>query len=365
MSEKINSNEISVIVQGPVSETETLKCLKSVRRHLPEAEIILSTWEGSDISSFDGLYDILVENKDPGNALLRENAGKKLYNNLNRQLLSTQEGLKKASRKYAMKLRSDMILADDRFLNSFDRFQKHSENYVLFKHKILTCSLFTRFYIYCSAIDKKILIPFHISDWWFFGLKEDIDKYFLETEPVKEPDFSTYFSFEENKNKPNPYGKVKIKFAPEQYFGYSCFSRNFKDIYMQDSADFNDELCEKARQCLVNNFVILEFKHSGIYLNKYPYSKNEIMTGDQYMDLYNFYRYESEYKKYCDNDYIITSDKQLFENEKLSYQYLKIYKHFYKSFDKSLPLHTRLEQMFFGIPASIIKYLILLAKSKF
>ncbi len=145
MEEKITSRDISVVVQGPIHKTRTKKCLQSIRKNLPEAEIILSTWKGSDISSFERLYDILVENEDPGNALLRENAGKKLYNNLNRQLLSTQEGLKKASRKYAMKLRSDMILADNRFLNSFDRFQKRSENYVLFKHKILTCSLFTRF----------------------------------------------------------------------------------------------------------------------------------------------------------------------------------------------------------------------------
>ena len=43
---------------------------------------------------------------------------------------------------------------------------------------------------------------------------------------------------------------------------------------MEDAADYSDELMEKFRECLVNNFIVLEFAQSGIYLNKYPYSKN-------------------------------------------------------------------------------------------
>lgn len=65
---------------------------------------------------------------------------------------------------------------------------------------------------------------------------------------------------------------------------------------MEDAADYSEELMEKFRQALVNNFIILEFKQSGIYLNKYPYSKNEKFSGDQYIGLYNFWRYENEYK---------------------------------------------------------------------
>ena len=52
----IDSKDISVIVQGPINKKETPKCLKSIRKFLPEAEIILSTWQGTDISNLD--YDI-------------------------------------------------------------------------------------------------------------------------------------------------------------------------------------------------------------------------------------------------------------------------------------------------------------------
>ena len=132
----IDSKDISVIVQGPINKKETPKCLKSIRKFLPEAEIILSTWQGTDISNLD--YDILVLCEDPGTTLIEEFTHKKTYNNMNRQLVSTKEGLKKATRKYAMKLRSDLIFTSDRFLEYFNKFEARGNNYNLFKHKILT-----------------------------------------------------------------------------------------------------------------------------------------------------------------------------------------------------------------------------------
>ena len=45
MEEKITSRDISVVVQGPIHKGRTKKCLQSIRKNLPEAEIILSTWD--------------------------------------------------------------------------------------------------------------------------------------------------------------------------------------------------------------------------------------------------------------------------------------------------------------------------------
>ena len=348
--------DISVVVQGAVNRKETLKTLKSVRKYLPDAEIILSTWEGTDVSGLD--FDVLVLSKDPGNALIESFKNKVVYNNMNRQLLSTQAGLAKASRKYTLKLRSDLILTNNDFLEYFDKFQKRVDQYKLFERKILTSTLFSRYNIKCSKKSDRVLIPFHISDWWFFGLTEDLKTYFSETPLVAEPDFTSYFAKPENINKKTPYPTAKFKFAPEQYFGYECFARNYSDIRMEDAADFNDEVNLKSQICIVNNFIILEYKQSGIYLNKYSYSKNEKFAGDQYIGLYNFYRYESEYKKHCDSEYEITSDKSLFENEKLGYSKLRIYKHLFKLTDSATPLMERFEQLFIGVPISGLRYLI-------
>ena len=352
----IASNSISVLVQGPVDIQETRKCLVSIRRYLPDAEIILSTWNNDAVSDLD--YDDIVLCDDPGAVLIEEFKNKQVYNNINRQLYSTKEGLKRVSRQYAMKLRSDLILTNNTFLDYFEKFQSRGTNYNVFERKILTDVLFTRFSIKSGKQYKRVEIPFHISDWWLFGLTDDLKKYFIDTELVIEPHFTNYFSYPENINKLTPYGRAKFKFAPEQYFGYSCFSRNFDDIYMEDAADVSDDLIEKSRQCLVNNFIFLEFAQSGIYLNKYSYSKNERFSGDQYLGLYNFYRYECEYKKYCDRDYTITTKDKFFKNERLAYAILKLNKHLYKLQDKFEPFNVRLEQIFIGIPFSIINFII-------
>jgi len=354
----IDSKDISVVVQGAINKKETKRGLKSIRKFLPKAEIILSTWEGSNVSEFGGLYDILVLNKDPGAVRIEECKHRIAYNNLNRQLLSTQEGLKKADRKYVMKLRSDLIFADDRFLGYFDKFQKRNEEYKLFERKIMTSALITRYTIKSDEFYDRTLIPFHVSDWWLFGLRSDLETYFMQIPLVHEPYFTNYFSLEENKNKKSPYGRTNLKFAPEQYFAYSCFSRYFKDIYMEDGADYSDKIMEISRKAIVNNFIVLEFEQSGIYLNKYPYSKNEKFSGDQYIGLYHFYRYENEYKKYCENSYQITAQNaKMFKNEKYGYDLLRIYKHIAKLFEPETKLLSKFEQIFISIPLSSILFI--------
>ncbi len=361
----MDKKDISVIVQGAVNKKETPKCLKSIRKYLPGAEIILSTWEETDVSGLD--YDILVLNKDPGNTLIYEINGRKVFNNINRQLLSTKEGLKKSTRKYSLKFRSDLILTGDKFLDYFDKFQDRSPNYNLFERKMLTSCLFARFDFDRNLSDTaiKVKMPFHPSDWWFFGLTDDVKKYFLDTPLVEEPYFTQYFAREENRNKPTPYGRAGIKFASEQYYCYSCFARNFSDIYMEDAADYSEELMDKSRECIINNFIILEFPQSGIYMNKYYYSKHESNLGEPYLTLYNFHRYELEYKKFCNPDYQITTSGKLFENNEVNCARLRLQKHIFKLTDKSSSFSFRLEQLFIGIPISFVNYMFKLCKNKF
>ena len=101
----IDPKDISVVVQGPVvgkpdwppSKRLTERCLASIRRHLPGAEIILSTWAGSPVDGLD--FDRLVECQDPGGVLLHEHKGRKIFFNCSRQIVSTREGLRAATRK--------------------------------------------------------------------------------------------------------------------------------------------------------------------------------------------------------------------------------------------------------------------------
>lgn len=342
----INSQDISVIVQGAINKTETKKCISSIRHRLPQAEIILSTWTDSDIDELE--YDKLILNQDPGAVPI----SKKILNNMNRQLLSTQNGLKVAERKYVLKLRSDLILSNTNFLKYFDKFQARNEKYKLFERKILTAMLLTRHKI--KQKKEFIDIPFHVSDWWFFGLKTDLETYFNETPLVKEPDFTKYFESEENKNKFNPYLGAKFQFAPEQYFAYKCFERNFEDIRMSDASDWDKNTIEQSRLAIINNFIILEYKHSGIYLNKYAYSKNETFSGEQYLGLYHFDFFQSEYKKYCDPDFVPENTNISYQNEEYWRDYLRLNKHIYKFFNEENSVLSKIEQILISIPFRVV-----------
>lgn len=106
----IESQDISVVVQGAIELEYIKKLLKSIRKFLPKAEIIVSTWEGTDVNYLD--YDILQINKDPGCEVFTV-FGKK--HNLNRQILSTKNGIKRTTRKYVLKIRSDMYFDNINF----------------------------------------------------------------------------------------------------------------------------------------------------------------------------------------------------------------------------------------------------------
>lgn len=56
----INQKEISVIVQGAIIPDLTIKSLTSIKKHLPKSHIIVSTWDGADVSSIASLCDEIV-----------------------------------------------------------------------------------------------------------------------------------------------------------------------------------------------------------------------------------------------------------------------------------------------------------------
>lgn len=344
----INSKEISVVVQGPIHKKRTRKTLQSIRKNLPNAEIILSTWENSNI---DGLeYDILILNKDPGAELQKKFKRKVLYNNMNRMILSTNNGLNRVSRKYTLKLRTDACIDNLGFLRAFDLFPERCERYKLFERRILASTLFSK--IAVNKHNQKTELPFHLSDWWFFGLTEDVKKLLLSSKLPQEPYFSNYFEYSQNKNKVSVYEKFDWQFSPEQYIGYSCFSKYYDDIRMEDCSDVSDLINKKSQICMANNFIFLEYKQSVIRNLKYYCSKNELLSGDQYLDLYSFYLFEKEYKKYCDCNYAPTAKNLILSDREKGYRILRFYKHLFKLIDEESPFMVKLEQLLFGIPIS-------------
>ena len=111
----IKDKDISVVVQGRVEKKLTTLCLASVRKCLPGAQLILSTYKGTDTTGLD--FDDLVLSDDPG--ALKFN--KTDYCNINRMLTTSKAGIACAARPYILKLRSDLELRSLDFINYFSK----------------------------------------------------------------------------------------------------------------------------------------------------------------------------------------------------------------------------------------------------
>lgn len=312
-----------MIVQGSIDKINTPKCITSIRTFLPEAEIILSTWENSDTSSLD--YDKLVLSEDPGAIVFDLHNGK--LNNINRVLLSTKRGLEKATRPYILKLRSDLVLLNDNILNYQDNFRR-IDDYKLFKNRIYSSLLFSLKFENFNGSDKYHYRPFHISDWWYFGLNEDIKKLY-DVPLVEEPAFSNYFVF----NKPKP--KVFLCFpyllwrmSPEQYILSSCAKNSFPNIKFNDNSDYTPENIQQSEIIVVNNFLILDANQSGINNAKEEYVKLNLSSHVCKDGLYYPKTWLKDYKKYCDPDYKIPFKFIWKEDLKIEKDIKKLEKHF-------------------------------------
>lgn len=294
---EIQPVDISVVVQGPIvgSPTDpldkrlTYQCLESVRKYLPGSEIILSTWKGSNTNGLS--YDILVENEDPGATICHYRL--KLYNNINRQIVSTKSGLQQAAKKFAMKIRSDMILKGNGFLKYFGLYKKRADEWKILQERVLVCTIF-------SKNPKRIFpFPFHPSDWFFFGLRDDVLSIW-DVPFAREPEISKWF---ENKPRPVPdlFPHFLNRYFPEQYL-WITFLRKYGSIDFDYIWDLSKNSVELSEKTITNNLVLLEPHQLQIKFLKYKikfYDWASVYTHGEWLRMYN---------KYCDGNVFLHPD---------------------------------------------------------
>ncbi len=266
-AESIPFDQISFVVQGPVDTTisrrtgkpMTQSCLESIRQWFPGSEIVLSIWKGSDVSGLD--FDQLIENDDPGAFnVMRPEALRPVYNNGNRQIVSTASGLRAVSRCYAAKVRTDLVLTGNQWLGQFNGFPARSPRWRIFKERIVTASLYTRNPV------RGIRKPFHPSDWLMFGLTEDMLLLWdIPLEP--EPQSAHWFQ-----SRPYPRGvdeKVDMRrYNAEQYVWKTLLSK-YGSVRFDNFADASAENIRLTRLTFANNLIILDPDQYTFELQKY------------------------------------------------------------------------------------------------
>jgi hypothetical protein len=251
----IDFSQISVVVQGPVSSL-TRRCLLSIRKYLPKAEVILSTWENSNVEGLS--FDKVVFSKDPGGVLLGEYKNKKYYDNLNRQIVSTRVGLAQATRQFCIKFRTDMFFTSTGFLRYYNRYPKKSSLMNFFERRIITCDSFT------PNPERLVPKPFTPSDWFHFGLTSDVKK--LWDIPLEPKEYSTWFCH--HPYPPNAPEQDVMRYRFEQYIWLSCL-RKYTDIPCEHQWDYGEHNRDLHELSLANNFIVLSREQAGVKFMKY------------------------------------------------------------------------------------------------
>lgn len=289
---KIKNEEITFVIQGPIinENSSTKNSCKSIRKYFPNSKIILSTWKHSKTEDLE--YDQKVESIDPEST---ENyfLNKEIPNNINRQIISSYNGIKEVKTKFTVKIRSDMYFVSDKLLNLLYYVDSSISSYS--KRKIIIPSN--------MAInpDRDYKLLFHPSDAFFAGLTDDIAELF--NIPLMDNHTMTFFKI----NKKNIKNDLNLlpKYTSEQYIFCSFLKKknelDFKNAF--DNSPKNRTLHNKIFTdlffCKRNSKIGVNcYKHPMSYFSStlyYAYSENEFKKLSNNHSIFDFERFISNF----------------------------------------------------------------------
>lgn len=289
---KINNEEITFVIQGPIlnDNNVTKKSCESIRKYFPGSQIILSTWKESNTINLE--YDHKIENNDPGspeNYFLK----KEIPNNINRQIISSYNGIKKVNTKFAVKMRSDMYFVSNKLLKLLEIVDTSKSNYS--SKKIIIPSN--------MAInpDREYKLLFHPSDTFFAGLSKDIYELF----DIPLMDNFTMRYFKDKDTDIINYLQISSRYTCEQYIFYSYLKKKIS-LYFKNAFDYSkenrvlhDKIFSNLFICIRNSKIGVNcYKHPMSYFSStlyYAYSENEFNKINGENDFFDFERFVSNF----------------------------------------------------------------------
>lgn len=296
---KIDSKDISVIVRGLIVNDNgsdekkkfTKISLESLRKYLPEAQIILSSSKGSDVSGLD--YDVLVLSDNPERidmAISADDTSKTKLMTTNYQILFSQKGLEKADRPYTLNIRSDIILTGTGFIKYFIKYNKNKDSDIL-KNKIAVLPTVnprkTRKFLSESFL-------FDVCDWFYFGSTEDMKNIF---------DIPLMDKNKLSGEKINGFYLVKNNIESEQYI-WTSFLKKYQEVYLPNLNYFSEDGLKLSEESYAKNTIMVPANKAQIKCLKMPnagYGSVPFLS----QGLYTFNEYKKMYNTYNKNKILI------------------------------------------------------------
>lgn len=293
-TETVSPRDITFVCTGKIigkGRYATAGSLRSVRKYFPEAEIVLSTWEGEDLSGLDGLYDRLVLNKkmEPEYSAHLESCPWKAPNTYDLQQYSVNRGLKACRTKYAVRWRTDFVLQNGDFLKNYNTFNRLFDMYEadcrIFEQRVLIHKTLT-----VNPHAPDLAFAQHPADLFHFGLTEDLLRLW-DGRPMPK---GVYDFFCRGAGQPNPC-RFASRYIIEQYLWVALLEKAGKaaavpEYYLATSP----RLKELTDRFFVSNFLIFDQKMLGAV------SKFDKMQRKQQYRFFSFRHFCNEYTEHVD-----------------------------------------------------------------
>ncbi len=254
--EPVDPQAVSVVVAGSTRPGDPGRPafdlrdgLAALRRHLPGAELILSTWRGEAPAGEPGLLAI---EQDMPPAMIDANGAP---NNLIRQIAAVRAGLAAATRPHVLKLRPDLVLRGRALLHLADTPAARAHPLRLFGRRITLTSLVTR-----DPVRHPML--FHPSDMVQFGCARDIRDYW-DHPPRPEP-------WHRRRAGPrrNPVGTVAgytdMRLVPEQALCLAWLQRHGLAVDLAHPCDGDAGRLDLWEAVLAANFHVVPWHDSDV-----------------------------------------------------------------------------------------------------
>jgi len=286
--ELIDSSRISVVIQGLTHYIEGndnclfYQCVNSIKKYLPDAEIIVSTWIGQKCD--ETVVDCIIYNIEPNSIVTSNNLNNQW--NFNKMIVSTLGGLNASTREYVLKIRADLILSGVDFFRICTKknIPKKFNRYKIFDEPINVTNIFIKYpFSYHHFL-------FHLSDVVQFGkITNMLDLWNRDLVGEAELCFDLKWN-----SAFNYYCDTQMKNSPEQALMIGWMKDNDYDINLPYSTYVSSKFLKLSELLISMNFNVLDWSKSNVvfperFVDNKKLLNNYIYKAEELNDLYIFY----------------------------------------------------------------------------
>ncbi|GKX58422.1 WavE lipopolysaccharide synthesis family protein [Leminorella grimontii] len=260
---------ISVIFSGVgYKEFDIYYSVQLVRQLFPGSEIILSSNDRTLISHASELaiFDKIVVCNDygelPSLKFSKKATNDIINNNIKKQIDASYMGISEASNELVLKVRTDQVLLNNKILDLWESINKIPLMNNSHRGRIITSSIFSINPRYSERM------PYHLSDMFQFGYKEDLLDYYS----VPEYPFEYAIWYETH-----PYAKhsnrsellFRSKYAVEQWLLMHYIFRSEDKFPIKYHNDFSEEIIKNFETIITDYFIIAHPDDIGLRASKF------------------------------------------------------------------------------------------------